>query len=130
MTKQQQKEMASSQKRAKALTARQEKFVAAYLVRLDAKAAALEAGYSPRTAGSQGCQLLKNPKVDARISAQLAQKAEKSSIQVDEIIQMLADLPKVDALPSSVRSRGSCGCWHVDAPQSLGGGGAQAIAVT
>jgi phage terminase small subunit len=51
-------------KKQKPLTPRQSKFVAAYLESHNAKAAALEAGYSPKTAKVQGCQLLKHPEVN------------------------------------------------------------------
>jgi phage terminase small subunit len=51
-------------KKQKPLTPRQSKFVAAYLESHNAKAAALEAGYSSKTAKVQCCQLLKHPEVN------------------------------------------------------------------
>ena len=50
------------------MTAMQQRFVKAYArLRPDKTAAAIEAGYSAKTAASQACQQVKNPKVAAAI---------------------------------------------------------------
>ena len=53
------------------LNEKQKRFVEAYLgdAGLNATEAARQAGYSPHSAGVQGCALLKNPKVKAAIAA-------------------------------------------------------------
>jgi len=56
------------------LTPKQHRFVAEYLVDLNASQAALRAGYSARTAPQQGSRLLKNAQVQAAIAAQQAQQ--------------------------------------------------------
>jgi len=50
------------------MTPKQDRFVAEYLVDLNATQAALRAGYSPRTAPQQGSRLLKNVDVQAAVA--------------------------------------------------------------
>ncbi len=52
-----------------ALTQKQARFVAEYLVDLNATQAAIRAGYSTRTADRQGHRLLKNAEVEAAVDA-------------------------------------------------------------
>jgi phage terminase small subunit len=51
------------------LAFRQRRFVNEYLVKLNAAKAAIRAGYSPKTAKSQGSRLLTNVDVNLRKSA-------------------------------------------------------------
>jgi phage terminase small subunit len=81
---------------AKNLTKRQEIFVAEYCVRLDAKAAAIKAGYSKKTAESQGCQLLKNPKVAAAIAKKVGKVCGKLEISQERVLQEIAKLAFFD----------------------------------
>jgi phage terminase small subunit len=66
-----------------ALTARQELFVQEYLVDLNATQAAIRAGYSERTAYSQGQRLLKHVEVQAAVQAAMAARAERTEISAD-----------------------------------------------
>lgn len=81
---------------AKGLTKRQEIFVAAYCVKLDAKAAAIKAGYSPKSAESQGCQLLKNPKVAEAIAKKTGKICGKLEITAENVLQGIAQLARYD----------------------------------
>ena len=74
------------------LTARQERFVAEYVICLNASQAALKAGYSENGAEVTGCKLLKNPKVAAAIAAKQAAVAERLELTAEGVLSDLADL--------------------------------------
>jgi len=63
-----------------ATSERQLAFVRAYLIKPNATEAALKAGYSKKSAGSIGCQLLNMPKIKALIDQARARLAEKDEI--------------------------------------------------
>lgn len=75
---------------AKELTKKQELFVAEYLTDLNATRAAIAAGYSPKTAESQACQLLKNPKVSQHIERKQGKRLEKLEINAEKVLRELA----------------------------------------
>lgn len=81
---------------AKYLTKKQQVFVAHYLVDLDAKSAAIAAGYSEKTAESQGSQLLKNPKVAEEISRKLAPTFKKLDISVERTLNEVGRIAFLD----------------------------------
>ncbi len=67
------------------MNARQHAFVAQYLVDMNATQAAIRAGYSPRTAGSQAHDLLKKPEIWAALEDgihKLAELTETSAVWV------------------------------------------------
>ena len=67
------------------MNARQIAFVAQYLVDWNASQAAIRAGYSPRTAGSQAHDLLKKPEIRAALEAgskRLAELTETDALWV------------------------------------------------
>lgn len=70
-----------------ALTAKQQAFVEHYLQCWNASRAARLAGYSEKTAYSQGARLLKNVEVQAAISARL----DELKMSADEVLLRLAD---------------------------------------
>jgi len=75
-------------KRRKAgLTPRQEAFVAAYLVSLNATEAAREAGYSEKTAEQQGYRLLRNAQVAAAVQKGRDAAQRRADLTLDEIIR-------------------------------------------
>lgn len=74
------------------LTPRQARFVAEYLIDLNASAAALRAGYSPKTAPSQGQRLLKNVEVAAAIQDGKDARAKRTEITQDRVIEETARL--------------------------------------
>ena len=75
-----------------ALTARQERFVAEYLIDLNATQAAKRAGYSEKTANEQGSRLLANVKVAAAIAEAQAKRSKRTEITQDRVIAELAKL--------------------------------------
>ena len=81
---------------AKNLTKKQEIFAAEYLVHYDAKRAAISAGYSAKSAESQGSQLLKNPKVAEHIAKKSGKRLEKLEISAEKVLQEIAKLAFFD----------------------------------
>ena len=71
------------------LTAQQELFCHEYLVDLNATEAAKRAGYSKKTARTQGSRLLTNVAIMTRIQELLAPKIEKIEITAEKVIQEL-----------------------------------------
>jgi phage terminase small subunit len=81
------------------VTPKQKRFVAEYLIDLNAKQAAIRAGYSPKTAEVQGSVLLRNPKVNAAVaekSEKIATKLELSAEWVLAEIKKLAEANMMD----------------------------------
>lgn len=83
--------MASSPRRsaastAKALNPKQQQFVAEYLVDLNATQAAIRAGYSPKTAGVQGFDLLKKPEIAAAIESLRNEHAKNTGLTVERVL--------------------------------------------
>jgi phage terminase small subunit len=74
------------------LTAKQERFVAEYLIDLNATQAAIRAGYSEKTATEQGSRLLTNVKVQQAITKGQNKTAEKLEITKDRIVEELAKI--------------------------------------
>jgi len=72
------------------LTAKQQRFVAEYLVDLNAKQAAIRAGYSPRSAETNGNRLLRNAQVAAAVEAAKAERQARTEITADAVLQRLA----------------------------------------
>lgn len=75
-----------------ALTAKQERFVAEYLIDLNATQAAKRAGYSERTANEQGSRLLANVKVSAAIAEAQAKRSKRTEITQDRVLAELAKI--------------------------------------
>lgn len=74
------------------MNGRQARFVEEYLLDLNAKQAAIRAGYSPKTAVVQGSRLLTNANVAAAIAAGKAERAERVGISADRVLTELAKL--------------------------------------
>lgn len=74
------------------LTPKQAAFVREYLVDLNATQAAIRAGYSEKTAYSQGQRLLKNVEVQAAIAEAQAQRAKRTEVTADRVVEELAKL--------------------------------------
>jgi len=73
-------------------TAKQERFIDELLVDLNATQAAIRAGYSPKTAGSQAHDLLKKPEIQAELGRRRDQLIERTHIDQDRVISELAAL--------------------------------------
>lgn len=78
------------------LEPRQQRFVVEYLLDLNAKQAAIRAGYSEKTAESQGSRLLSYAKVSAAIADAQARRAARVEIKADDILLELLRLAKSD----------------------------------
>ncbi len=61
------------------LTAKQERFVAEYLIDLNATQAAIRAGYAEKGASVEGTRLLANAKVAAAVAAAKAERCKTAS---------------------------------------------------
>ena len=70
---------------------RQQLFVAEYLKDLNATQAAIRAGYSAKTASSQGQRLLRNVEVSAAIAAGKMDRSERTKVDADWLLTRLAD---------------------------------------
>lgn len=82
--------------KSKRLSPKQERFVAEYLIDLNATQAAIRAGYSHKTAGSQAFDLLKKPEIQAAIDAARKRTADKLEITRERILAEYAKLAFVD----------------------------------
>lgn len=75
-----------------ALTPKQERFVAEYLIDLNATQAAIRAGYSQKTAGQIGEQNLKKLEIAEAVNAAMAKRADRNGVTQDEVISGLREL--------------------------------------
>lgn len=74
-----------------ALTPKQERFCAEYLVDYNATQAAIRAGYSEKTAGSAASRMLKNVEVLARVREMQKDKIEKLCVTSDFVVMKLLE---------------------------------------
>lgn len=73
-----------------------DKFCRAYIIDLNSRNAAISAGYSEKTAGSQGSRLLKNVKIKAQIEQLLHKQADKLDITAERVLAELAKMAFLD----------------------------------
>ncbi len=73
------------------MTAKQERFVAEYLIDLNATQAAIRAGYAEKGAAVEGSRLLANPKVAAAVAAAQAARSERTEITQDYVLNTIRD---------------------------------------
>lgn len=78
------------------LNPRQERFVAEYLVDLNATQACIRAGYSARTSEQQGPRLLGHVGVRAAIDGALAKRSKRTEISADRVLQEIARVAMLD----------------------------------
>lgn len=78
------------------LTPKQQSFADEYLVDLNATQAAIRAGYSEKTAGSQGFELLKKPEIADAIQSAMQERAERTGITQDRVLRELARIGFAD----------------------------------
>lgn len=71
------------------LTPKQERFVAEYLIDLNATQAAIRAGYSEKTAGQVGFENLKKPEIADAIAAKAGKTAEKLDLSAERVLRGL-----------------------------------------
>jgi phage terminase small subunit len=88
------------------LTDKQQRFVAEYLVDLNATQAAIRAGYSAKNADKIGSQLLGKTRVSEAIQAGKTARIERTEITQDYVLRKLkeiADCPASDAQDSDLK---------------------------
>ena len=78
------------------LTPKQSTFVDEYLLDLNCTQAAIRAGYSKRTAYSQGQRLLKNVEVRRHLEAALKARSERTQVDADMVIDELRKIGFAD----------------------------------
>lgn len=78
------------------LNEKQLRFIDEYLIDLNAKQAAIRAGYSPKTAEQQGSRLLSHAKVSAAVADRQKQRAERTQITQERVLQELAKIGFMD----------------------------------
>ena len=77
---------------------RQIKFVEEYIKSLNATDAAIKAGYSEKTARSQGSRLLTNVDIQKAIQQAKAEREERTKIDADYILKRLVEIDQMDVL--------------------------------
>lgn len=75
----------------KSLTPKQSAFVREYLIDMNAKQAAIRAGYSKKTAEWQGPQLLGKTHVSEIIKTEMNKRAERLEVDADAVIKRLLE---------------------------------------
>lgn len=88
--------MASKGKQRK-LNDRQLKFCEEYIIDLNAKRAAIAAGYSEKTAEVQASNLLRNIKVAEKVQALMNNRSKRTEITADKVLQEIAAIAFADA---------------------------------
>lgn len=78
------------------LTPKQERFVEEYLIDLNATQAAIRAGYSPKTAEVLGSRLVKKSLVAKAIELAKRERAARSKIDAEFVLQRLAEIASAD----------------------------------
>lgn len=87
------------------LTPKQAAFVREYLVDLNASAAARRAGYSKRTARSVGQENLTKPAIAAAIAAAQSERAKRTELTQDYVLNGLRGIADDDDQPAAPRVR-------------------------
>lgn len=78
------------------LSDKQQRFVAEYLIDLNATQAAIRAGYSVRTAQEQGSQNLSKLMIQIAIAEKMAERSKRTGVNQDRVVLELARLAFVN----------------------------------
>jgi phage terminase small subunit len=78
------------------MTPKQLRFIDEYLIDLNATQAAIRAGYAPRSADVTGARLLGNARIAGAIAAANIERAERTKIDADWILQRLSEEMNAD----------------------------------
>ena len=73
------------------MTAKQERFVAEYLIDLNATQAAIRAGYAEKGAAVEGSRLLAKSKIAAAVAAAQAERAKRTEITQDYVLTSIME---------------------------------------
>jgi hypothetical protein len=97
------------------LNARQRAFVDEYIVDMNATQAAIRAGYSQKTAGSVGHEILNKPEIAAAIAERQKDRLKRVELDQDRIVQELWNVVTADANDLVEYRRTCCRyCWGED----------------
>ena len=80
------------------LSDKQEAFCREYLIDFNATQAAIRAGYAEKSANMQGCRLLTNDNVSARISELSKNVIDNNEVTIERIIQEYANIAFLDPI--------------------------------
>lgn len=69
-------------------------FVKEFLVDLDAPAAAIRAGYSPKAARNQGYEILKRSRIQRAIKKAMDERSKRTEVSADFVLTNLVELTK------------------------------------
>lgn len=69
------------------LTHKEAHFVVEYLIDKNATRAAISAGYSPASAGKQGHELLRRPRIQEALNLALAEQKKRTLIEADQVLK-------------------------------------------
>jgi len=94
------------------LTPRQQRFVAEYLVDLNATQAAIRSGYSVNSANEQASRLLANAKVEVAISEAREARSERTAITADKVLEHWWKLATADPNEIVQHRRSCCRYCH------------------
>lgn len=89
------------------LNAQQKKFADEYTKDLNATQSAIRAGYSKKTAGSQGQRLLKKVEIKAYIQAQVDAMHKKSIADAEEVMEFLSKTMRGEITTEELTNTGS-----------------------
>ena len=93
---------------AKKLSPKMKLFADEYLISLNARDAAIKAGYSAKTATEQGYRVLHSPKVEEYIKERMAEKEKSLIADQDEILRYLTSVVRGESRSEVVVIEG-CG---------------------
>ncbi|NYV68144.1 terminase small subunit [Bacillus sp. Gen3] len=89
-----------------ALNDRQKRFADEYIVDLNATQAAIRAGYSEKTARSQGQRLLTNVDIQSYIEERMASHKKETIAQQEEILETLTAILRGEGKGATLRGTG------------------------
>lgn len=78
------------------ITPKKRLFVQEYIIDFNATQAAIRAGYSRKTAYSQGQRLLKDVEIQAKIQAEQSKRSKRTKITQDKVLKEYAKLAFLD----------------------------------
>lgn len=87
------------------LNEKQLRFIDEYLIDLNAKQAAIRAGYSPKTAEQQGSRLLSHAKVSAEVADRQKKRAERVQVSQDYVLSSIVEVMQRSKQASPVLDR-------------------------
>lgn len=80
------------------LTGKMEAFCREYIIDLNAKQAAIRAGYSEATSGEMGYENLNKPQIQARLAQLMAERNERLKVDADYVLKRLVQIDEMDVL--------------------------------